>query len=99
MAEMIVLRFSAPKAVELYRRVNDLIGLDPSTGAGDWPAGLLDHQAAGDDEAIVVVETWETRAAQEEFMRDRLVPAFAEADVPAPESVTWLPHLSHWQRT
>jgi hypothetical protein len=96
--DLLVLEFSAPAAAELYNQVNKLIGLDPSTGSGDWPTGLLGHQAGADGDTVVVVETSESRAAQEEFMRARLEPAFAQADVPPPARVTWLPLVGSRQR-
>lgn len=98
MADMLILEFSSPEAVQLYDNVNKYIDLDPVTGAGDWPAGLLRHQAAVDGDTFVVVETWESPAEQEEFMRTRLVPAFAEANVPPPSRTTWLSQLTFWQR-
>jgi hypothetical protein len=93
MAELLILEFSAPSAVELYNKVNTLLGVDPATGSGDWPAGILSHHAGGEGESLIVVETWESRAAQEAFMRDRLMPAFGEANVPQPVRVTWLPEV------
>ena len=36
--------------VDDYLAVNAKLGLDPDTGSGDWPAGLLSHTgAAGSD--------------------------------------------------
>jgi hypothetical protein len=98
MAELLILEFSAPEAVELYNQVNKLIGLDPSTGSGDWPSGLISHQVGADGDTLMVVETWESRTAQEEFMRTRLVPAFGQAHVPPPARVTWLGQVSAWRR-
>ena len=95
MAELLILEFSAPSAVELYHQVNKLLGVDPTTGRGDWPAGIIDHRAGSEGETLVVVESWESRAAQEDFMRSRLMPAFAEAHAPQPVRVTWLPEVGH----
>jgi hypothetical protein len=93
MAELLILEFSAPAAVDLYNRVNELLGVDPATGQGEWPAGMIDHHGAGEGDTLVVVESWETREAQEAFMRDRLMPAFGQANVPQPTRVTWLPEV------
>ena len=98
MPDLVILEFSAPEAVELYYQVNKLIGVDPSTNTGDWPAGLLTHQAGGQGDTLVVVESWESRAAQEEFMSTRLGPAFGQANVPPPARITWLPRVGGWQR-
>jgi hypothetical protein len=93
MAELLILEFSAPAAVDLYNKVNELLGVDPTTGQGDWPAGLTEHLAGSEGDTLVVVESWESRRLQEEFMRDRLMPAFGEANVPQPTRVTWLPQV------
>jgi hypothetical protein len=93
MAEMLILEFSAPSAVDIYNRVNELIGVDPTTSSGEWPAGMLSHHAGSEGDSLVVVETWESREAEEEFMRARLMPAFEEAHVPQPTRVTWLPEV------
>jgi len=93
MAELLILEFSAPSAVDIYERVNELLGVDPTTGTGDWPAGMIDHHAGGEGDTLVVVESWESREAQDEFMRTRLGPAFGEAHVPEPTRVTWLPEV------
>lgn len=93
MAEMLVLEFSAPDAVNLYEQVNKALGVDQSSGAGDWPPGMLHHVAGGEGDSLVVVESWQSREAQEQFMRDRLQPAFAETKVPPPHRVTWLPQI------
>jgi hypothetical protein len=98
MTDLLIIEFSAPEAADLYNRVNEILGVDPSTGSGDWPAGLLSHQAGADGDTLVVVERWESRAAQAEFMRTRLEPAFAKVKVPPPARVTWLSQLSSWQR-
>ena len=95
MAELLILEFSAPSAVEFYNRVNKLLGVDPTTGQGDWPAGIIDHRAGSEGDSLVGVESWESRDAREEFMRSRLMPAFAEAHVPQPVRVTWLPEVGH----
>jgi hypothetical protein len=98
MADMLIMEFTDTEAQQLYENVNKYINLDPFTGGGDWPAGLLRHQAAVEGETFVVVETWESRAAQQEFMDSRLGPAFAETNVPPPARVTWLTQLAVWQR-
>ena len=93
MAELLILEFSTPSAVDLYTKVNEHLGMDPATGQGDRPAGMIDHHAGSEGDTLVVVESWESREAQEEFMRDRLMPAFGEAHAPQPTRVTWLPEV------
>ena len=98
MADLLILEFSAPDAVGIYHQVNKLLGMDPTTSAGDWPDGLLSHQAGEAGDSLVVVESWESHAAQEEFMNSRLGPAFAEAQVPPPARATWLSQVGSWTR-
>ena len=38
---------------------------------------------------LIVVEEWESRADEERFMEQTLVPAFKEATVPQPSRVEW----------
>ena len=72
-----------------YQAVNEKLGLDPHTGAGDWPPGLLGHTAGhAANGGLVVAELWESADAQGRFMESRLGPALAEVGVPDPTSVT-----------
>jgi hypothetical protein len=98
MAELLILEFSHPDGAGMYEQVNKNLGLDAATGSGDWPAGLTAHHAGVDGDTFVVVETWESRSAQDDFMRDRLGPAFAEASAPQPTRVTWLSEVGAWTR-
>ena len=88
MADLVVLEFSAPEAVNLYTNVNRILGVDPSDGSGDWPTPLVHHVAGELGDKLIVVEVWESKADQEEFM-GRLGAAFHEANVPAPVRVEW----------
>jgi hypothetical protein len=98
MADLLIFEFSAPQAVELYHQVNALLGVDPSSPAADWPAGMLSHQAGSEGDSLIVVESWQSREAQEDFMSTRLGPALSKADVPPPTRVTWLSQVAAWQR-
>lgn len=90
MAELLVLEFSSPQASELYNKVNGLLGVDPATGQGDWPAGILTHLGGlGEKDSLIVVEVWDSQAAQEKFMSERLGPALAKAEAPQPNRVQW----------
>ena len=44
MAELLILEFDGVSESE-YRNVNAELGIDPETGKGDWPAGLITHLA------------------------------------------------------
>jgi len=93
MAEMLLLEFNAPgeDAAALYRKVSSVLGVDPSSGKGDWPAGMLTHIAgvSGGD-TLVVAETWESKEAQEKAMTEQLLPAFGQVGAPQPSRVQWL---------
>ncbi|MDQ1713000.1 MAG: hypothetical protein QOE45_2450 [Frankiaceae bacterium] len=89
MSEALLYEFNGV-TVEQYNAVNAALGLDPTTGAGDWPAGLLSHTGAGNDAGgVVVFEVWDARASYDAFMTDRLGPALGQAGVPEPARVEW----------
>jgi hypothetical protein len=94
MAEVIVIEVDVDPA--LYPKVNAVLGLDPNTGAGDWPDGLLGHIGGGGDGTVVVVEVWESRAQQEEWMASKLGPALGQVGVPQPKRMEWLGALGHY---
>lgn len=90
MAELLVLEFSTADAAAIYKKVSGILGVDPATGKGDWPEGLLTHVAgvSGTD-ALVVVETWESKEAQEKLLADRLGAALGQAGAPQPSRMQW----------
>jgi hypothetical protein len=84
-------------SVDDYNAVNALLGLDPATGGGDWPAGLLSHTgAAGPAGGFIVFEVWDTRESQEAWVTSRLGPALGQAGVAAPTRVEWLSAAGHY---
>ena len=89
MSELLVLEFDGVDETH-YEKVNAELGLDPETGSGQWPTGLVSH-LAGLTEAgrAYVVEVWESQQAQEDFMRSRLGTAMPAGGVSPPASVTW----------
>jgi hypothetical protein len=89
MAELLVLEFDGVDESD-YARVNAQLGLDPQTGAGDWPAGLVTHLTGlTEGGSAYVIEVWESQEAQAEFMQSRLGPAMATGGVSATPKVTW----------
>ena len=89
MAEMLILEFEGVTEAD-YRSVNAELGLDPDTGQGDWPAGLITHLTGiGEDGRAFVVESWASRQAQEQFTQNRLGAAMARGGVKATPTVTW----------
>jgi hypothetical protein len=93
MSEVLILEF-ADATEDHYWAVNKILGIDYVTGEGDWPAPLLSHTASFGDAGLVVVEVWESQAAQAEFMA-RLGPALAEVGVPQPSRMQWQTVLGH----
>jgi hypothetical protein len=76
---------------EQYEAVNERLGIDPATGQGDWPAGLLFHAGGAKPGGWVVMEVWESQEAQGRFMEDRLRRALQEGGISGPPSrAEWL---------
>ena len=98
MPELVVIEFTAPEALGIYNNVNRILGLDGPIEQGDWPAGLISHVAGESGDKLVVVEVWESQAAQADFMHSRLGPAFAEANVPQPARVEWFALAGEFHR-
>ena len=92
--EMIIFEVECDPAV--YSRVNDILGLDPSTGSGGWPKELLNHVAAGADGKIIVVEVWGSRAAQLAWMSSTLGPALHQAGEAKPTRQEWYTLLGNY---
>ena len=88
MAEVIIIEVDCDPA--LYPKVNEILGLDPDTGGGDWPKGLVSHVGGGGNGTVAVIEVWESRAEQESWMTSALGPALAQAGVPPPKRTEWL---------
>lgn len=98
MAEVVVLEFSAPDAVEIYNKVNKLLGWDGVPDSEQMPAGLQSHVVGESGDKLVVVEVWESQQAEHAFMESQLGPAFAEAQVPAPTRVEWFSSVADVHR-
>ena len=98
MSEALLLEFAAVSA-DHYRAANIELGIDPVTGAGDWPPGLLDHIAVMTTTGnLMVFEVWDSRQSHAEFMTTRLAAALARAGVPAPARVDWFEVLGQHTR-
>lgn len=97
MSEAIMLEFRGVTS-EQYNAVNAILGIDPATGSGDWPPGLLSHTGANGGEQLVVFEVWESQQAQQDFMSSRLGPALGQVGLPEPTRIQWLSVLGHMSR-
>ena len=90
MANAILLEFDGVTR-EHYDAVNAKLNIDPETGEGDWPDGLLYHAGAAKDGGWVVFEIWESQDAQAAFMNGRLGQALQEGGVTSPPTrAEWL---------
>ncbi len=88
MSELLILEFDGVDEAD-YAKVNAQLGLDPQTGAGEWPAGLITHLSGVTDNRAYVIEVWESQQAQAEFMQSRLITAMGAAGLVATPQVTW----------
>jgi len=97
MAEGIVYEFTDVTS-DHYAAVSRHLGIDPDTGVGAWPPGMLFHAAGvADDGTFIVQEVWSSRADQQAFMDSRLASALAANDVTAAPRVRWVPLVAHYR--
>jgi uncharacterized protein (DUF927 family) len=97
MAELFVLEFEG-FGEDLYKKVNEGLGIDMNSGQGDWPPGLLVHSAGKTANGWTVVEVWDSRQAQEDFMKERLGAALQQAGVDKPPTkAEWTSLHAHHQ--
>jgi hypothetical protein len=91
MADVLILEFEGV-GDDVYMAVNRALGIDVTTGAGEWPEGLLYHSGSVGSGKLVVFEVWESQAAQAAFMNGRLERALREGGMTAP------PSRAEWSR-
>jgi hypothetical protein len=95
MPEALILEFTGVD-LSAYAAVNAELGIDMTTGAGEWPPGLISHAAGmGDDGSLLVTEVWASRADQQAFMESRLGQALAAGGVTAMPSIRWVPLVAY----
>jgi hypothetical protein len=71
-----------------YWAVNEKLGVAPGQVGGESiPAGAINHIAGASANGWVVIETWESREAQQAFMESHLGAVLMEAGLPAPSQV------------
>ena len=99
MAAGLILEFEGVTEKE-YLAVNAALGLDPNTGEGPWPDGLVTHSGGlREDGTFVVMEVWDSPEHQARFMEERLGEALAKSGVTEPPtSVTWIELVGHTAR-
>jgi hypothetical protein len=96
MAAELILEFEGVTLAEYYA-VNKELGIDPESGEGNWPDGLVTHSAGlNEDGHLVVIEVWDTPEHQARFMEGRLGEALARGGIAAPpSSITWIELAAH----
>ena len=94
MAEVIIIEVECDPV--LYPKVNGILGLDPNTGSGDWPKGLLTHVGGGGDGTVVAGRSLGVSDADQEAWMAKLGPAMAQAGVAEPRRMEWLSLLGHY---
>ncbi len=89
MSEALILEFKGTQAD--YDAVNEIFGIDPATGTGDWPAGLVSHVSAeGTAGNMLVFEVWDSQESHGNFMASRLGPALGKVGMTEPTRQEWL---------
>jgi hypothetical protein len=80
-----------------YDAVNAALGIDMSSGQGDWPPGLQVHAAGLNEKGhLVVTEVWDIPDHQAKFMEERLGAALAKGGITSPRSrITWINLVAH----
>jgi hypothetical protein len=90
MAMGLILEFDGVGRDE-YDAVNARLGIDPTSGEGDWPAGLLYHAGGAKPGGWVVFEVWASTEDQQRFMDDRLGSALRDGGIDGPPArVEWI---------
>ena len=87
MADVLVLEFTTPQAVEIYHSVNHLLGLDNSSDSADWPGPMHSHVAGEAGSKLIVVEVWESRAPRRNSWSPSWAPLLRRQTCPSP--VAW----------
>jgi hypothetical protein len=96
MPAQVILEFEGVTTKD-YDAVNAALGIDPDTGAGEWPDGLVVHAAGlNEDGHLVVTEIWDTPEHQARFMDERLGEALGKGGIAGPPtSITWIELRAH----
>lgn len=95
MAKCLILEFQGVGRSE-YDDITAKLGIDATTGTGDWPAGMLSHAGGvADDGTLVVTEIWESEDAHHAFMGARLGAVLGAAGMPPPSKTTWVDLFAH----
>jgi hypothetical protein len=95
MAYGILLEFDSSVGKTQYDAANEKLGIDMSTGTGDWPDGLISHAGGTTLDGFIVYEVWESKAKQAAFMANRLGAVLGAVGIPEPRKVTEVDIVGH----
>ena len=73
----------------------DLASPRNSSATDDWPKGIIAHYAGATENGWCVVDVWDTQAAFDDFMANRLGAAMSKAGIPQPNVTTFEVYNSH----
>ena len=77
----------------MYDAVTAELGIKGNQG---WPASLITHSAGATDDGFVVIETWDSEDAWNEFFESSLQPAFEKVGgIPQPNVTRFEVHATH----
>ena len=79
-----------------YLAVSKELGIDPESGEGNWPEGLLAHSVGLNETGhVVVIEIWDSVEDQAHFREERLDKALAVKGHGHLPSRTWIKLVYH----
>lgn len=88
MAYGIILEFGSDVTEQMYNAVNEKLGIEMNAGMGGLPAGLKSHAGGTTPGGFCVMEVWDSKALQEEWIGGTLGAALGAVGVSAPVRVT-----------
>jgi hypothetical protein len=91
MALLAIMEFEGG-TIEDYERVDELIQVDAGDAA---PDGLIRHVVGLSEDALVVIDLWDSADAMEAFYEQRLAPAVAQLDDPPQVEPRVMPVHNH----
>ncbi len=97
MAELFVLEFEGFDK-EMYRKVNEALGIDMDSGEGDWPKGSSSTRRDAPPTAGWSPRCGTSREDQDNFMKSRLGAALQKAGIDKPPTkAEWTSLHAHHQ--
>lgn len=93
MAVCLLMQFAGVEA-RTYDSVMNELGL--RSDKPEWPNGIISHVAGFSNNAMYVVDVWESQQAFDSFLESRLRPAFETVGgLPQPDVITFDVHNTY----